>query len=116
MVTKGLLIRLEATPGREDELEGFFGQVMPVIEAEPGTVALFALRLGPSTYGIFNAFPDEAGRQAHISGDAAVGLSALAASSLAVPPEIEPVDILAAKLPGGALAAAHASRSLVESV
>ena len=70
---------------------------MPVIEREPATVALFALRLGPSTFGIFNAFPDEAGRQAHIGGDAAVGLSALAAEALASPPSIEAVDVLVSK-------------------
>ena len=105
MVTKGLLVRLEAKPGCEPAVEHFLAGIMPTIDREPGTVALFALRLGPSTFGIFNAFPDEAARQAHIGGNAAVGLSALAARALATPPSIEPVDIIAAKLPGAAMAA-----------
>jgi hypothetical protein len=99
MVSKGLLVRLEASPGREADVERFLHGVMPVIEREPATIALFAIRLGPSSFGIFNAFPDEAGRQTHIGGDAAVGLSKLAAEALSAPPSIEPVDILAAKLP-----------------
>jgi hypothetical protein len=106
MVTKGLLVRLEAKPGHEDDVEQFLHGVMPVIDREPATIALFGLRLGPSTFGIFNAFPDEAGRQTHIGGDAAIGLSALAASALSVPPSIEAVDVIAAKLPEGRSAAA----------
>ena len=101
MVTKGLLVRLEAKPGHEDDVEQFLHGVMPVIDREPATIALFAVRLGPSTFGIFNAFPDEAGRQAHIGGDAAIGLSALAARALSAPPSIEAVEILGAKLPEG---------------
>ena len=97
MVTVGLLIRLEAKPGREADVVQFLEGVMPVIEAEPGTAAFFALRLGSSTFGIFNAFPDEAARQRHIAGDAAVGLSRLAADALAEPPRIEAVTVLASK-------------------
>jgi quinol monooxygenase YgiN len=106
MVTKGLLVRLEAKPGHEDDVEQFLHKVMPVIDREPATIALFGLRLGPSTFGIFNAFPDEAGRQTHIGGDAAIGLTALATSALAVPPSIEAVDVIAAKLPERRSAAA----------
>ena len=68
-------------------------------EAEPATTAWFALRLGPSTFGIFDAFPDEAGRQAHLSGQIAAALMAKAPELLAQPPAIEKVDLLAAKLP-----------------
>ena len=104
MVTIGLLIRLEAKPGREADVAQFLEDVMPVIEREPGTATFFALRLGPSTFGIFNAFADEAARQRHIAGDAAVGLSTLAADALAEPPRIEAVDVLASKgAPQGAL-------------
>jgi quinol monooxygenase YgiN len=102
MVTKGLLIRLEATPEHAADVERFLEDVMPLIEGEPGTAAMLAVRLGPASYGIVNAFPGEAARQAHVGGDAAVRLSALAASTLASPPAIEPFDIVAAKLPGGA--------------
>ena len=97
MVTVGLLIRLEAKPGREADVAAFLRGVMPIIDGEPGTAAFFALRLGPSTFGIFNAFPSEAERQRHIGGDAAVGLSELAADALAEPPSIEAVDVLVSK-------------------
>jgi quinol monooxygenase YgiN len=59
----------------------------------------FAIRLGPTTFGIFDAFPDEAGRQAHLSGKVAAALMAKASELLAKPPVIEKVDVLAAKLP-----------------
>jgi quinol monooxygenase YgiN len=67
---------------------------------EPATIAWFAIRLGPSTFGIFDAFPDEAGRQAHLSGRVAAALMAKASELLAQPPVIEKVEVLAAKLPG----------------
>jgi quinol monooxygenase YgiN len=68
--------------------------------AEPGTTSWYALRLGPSSFGIFDAFPDESGRQAHLSGRVAEALMAKAADFLSSPPIIEKVDVLAAKLPG----------------
>jgi hypothetical protein len=67
---------------------------------EPAATAWFALRLGPSTFGILDAFPDEAGRQAYLSGRVAAALLANAADLLANPPTIEKVDVLAAKLLG----------------
>ena len=67
---------------------------------EPATIAWFAIRLGPSTFGIFDAFPDEAGRQAHLSGRVAAALMAKASELLAQPPVIEKVEVLADKLPG----------------
>jgi quinol monooxygenase YgiN len=70
-----------------------------LVQAEPATIAWFAIRLGPSTFGIFDAFPDDAGRQAHLSGRVAAALMAKASELLAQPPVIEQVDVLAAKLP-----------------
>jgi quinol monooxygenase YgiN len=105
MVSVGLLIRLQARPEQERAVEDFLTGVIPIIEREPETIALFALRLGPTEYGIFNAFPDEAGRQAHISGDAAAALFAAAGDLFASPPAVEPVDILASKLPVAAVRA-----------
>jgi|SRR5947208_16585589 len=102
MVTKGLLIRLQAKPGSEDELERFLSGVIPVVNAEPATTALFAIRFGPSEFGIVNAFPDEAGRQAHIAGHAGTALSAQAPRLLAAPPAIEALEIFASKLPAQA--------------
>lgn len=98
MVTAGLLIRLQARPGQESNVADMLGGAMPMIDGEPGTTALFMIRFGPSEYGIFNAFPDEAARQAHMTGHAAEALFANAAL-FAVPPVVQPVDILAAKLP-----------------
>lgn len=100
MVQVALYVRLEAKPGKEAEVETFLRGGLAVVEQEPATVAWFALRLGPSTFGIFDAFPDEAGRQAHLTGRVAAALMAQAPDLLAQPPAIEKVDVLAAKLPG----------------
>ncbi|MBO0859974.1 MAG: antibiotic biosynthesis monooxygenase [Chloracidobacterium sp.] len=99
MVKVGLLVRLEAKPGKEAEVEKFLLGGLPIVQGEPATTAWFAIRLGPSTFGIFDAFPNEEGRQAHLSGQVAAALMAKASELLAKPPEIEKVDVLAAKLP-----------------
>ncbi|MFP0198313.1 putative quinol monooxygenase [Pseudomonas sp. PHC1] len=100
MVKVALFVRLEAKPGREKEVERFLLSGLPLVEEEPATTAWFGIRLGPSTFGIFDAFPDEAGRQAHLSGKVAAALMANVAELFAEPPSIEKVDVLAAKLPG----------------
>ena len=100
MVKVALFVRLEAKPGKEAEVENFLKSGLPIVQEEPATTAWFGIRLGPSTFGIFDAFPDEAGRQAHLSGRVAAALMAKASELLAQPPVIEMVDVLAAKLPG----------------
>ncbi len=100
MVKTALFVRLEAKSGKETEVEEFLRGGLAVVTEEPATLAWFALRLGNSTFGIFDAFPDEAGRQAHLSGKVAAALMAKATELLAQPPAIEKVDVLAAKLPG----------------
>ncbi|WOD15060.1 putative quinol monooxygenase [Paraburkholderia kirstenboschensis] len=100
MVNVALFVRLEAKPGREADVESFLRDGLPIVQEEPSTIAWFGLRLGPSTFGIFDAFPDEAGRQAHLSGRVAAALMAQAPELFAQPPTIEKVDVLAAKLPG----------------
>lgn len=100
MVTVALLVRLEAKPGKEAEVESFLRGGLPAVQQEPATTAWFGIRLGPSTFGIFDAFPDDAGRQAHLSGRVAAALMAKAPELLARAPVIERVDVLAAKLPG----------------
>ncbi|HUJ17366.1 MAG TPA: antibiotic biosynthesis monooxygenase [Nitrospirota bacterium] len=104
MVTVALYVRLEAKPGKEAEVESFLKSGLPIVEEEPATTAWFGIRLGPSTFGIFDAFPDEKGRQAHLSGRVAAALMAKAPELLAKPPVIEKVDVLAAKLPEAKLA------------
>jgi len=99
MVKVALFVRLEAKPGKEAEVERFLKDGLPIVEGEPATIAWFGIRLGPSTFGIFDAFPDEEGRQAHLSGQVAAALMAKASELLAEPPTIEKVDVLAAKLP-----------------
>jgi quinol monooxygenase YgiN len=99
MVNLGLFVRLEAKPGKEADVEKFLRYGLSLAEQEPATTAWFAIRLGPSTFGIFDAFPDEAGRQAHLSGKVAAALKARAAELFSQPPSIEPVDVLASKLP-----------------
>lgn len=98
-VTKGLLVRLEAEPGQEAQLEELLEGAQPIVEQEPGTTAWFAIRLGPSTFGIFDVFPDDDARRAHLSGAVAAALGENT-GKLFGPPEIEQVDVLASKLPG----------------
>jgi len=100
MVKVALFVRLEAKPGKEKEVADFLRGGLPLVEEEPATTAWFGIQLGPSTFGIFDAFPDEAGRQAHLTGKVAAALMAKAGELLAQPPSIEKVDVLAAKLPG----------------
>lgn len=106
MVNVGLLVRLEAKPGKEAEVESFLRSGLSIVREEPATTTWYAIRLGPSTFGIFDTFPDEAGRQAHLSGRVAAALMEKAAALLAKPPVIEKVDILASKLPERAREAA----------
>ena len=99
MVNVALWVRLEAKPGKEAEVESFLKGGLAIVQEEPATTAWFAVRLGPSSFAIFDAFPDEAGRQAHLTGRVAAALMAKAPDLLSQPPSIEKVDVLAAKLP-----------------
>lgn len=99
MVTKGLIVRLEARAGKEEQLASFLLDARPLVEDEPQTVAWFALRISPSSFAIVDVFPDEAGRKAHLEGQVAAALIEKADELLAERPEIQPVDVLAAKLP-----------------
>ncbi len=100
MTSVALYVRLEAKPGRESDVENFLKSAVPLVEAEPATTAWFALRMGRSTFGIFDAFPNEAGRQAHLNGRVAAALMEKAPELLAQAPRIDQIDILADKLPG----------------
>lgn len=100
MVKVALFVRLEAKAGKEGEVESFLMSGLPLVMDEPATTAWFGIRLGPTTFGIFDAFPDDAGRQAHLSGRVAAALMAKAGELFSSPPSIEKVDVLAAKLPG----------------
>jgi quinol monooxygenase YgiN len=99
MVNVALFVRLEAKPGKEAEVEAFLKGGLAIVEAEPATIVWFAIRIGPSTFGIFDAFSNEAGRDAHLAGRVAAALMAKAPDLLVKPPVIEKIDVLAAKLP-----------------
>jgi quinol monooxygenase YgiN len=99
MVKKGLLVRLEAKPGKDEELEAFLQSALPLVMEEPATTAWFAVRFGKSEYGIFDAFPDESGREAHLSGPVARALAERGDDLLARPPEVQKLAVLADKLP-----------------
>lgn len=99
MLTKSLFVRLEAKPGKENEVAAFLKQGLDLANQEASTATWFALRLGPTTFAIFDAFRDEQGRQAHLSGPIAQALMATAPNLLATPPVIEPMEVLGAKFP-----------------
>jgi quinol monooxygenase YgiN len=99
MVKVALLVRLEAKSGKETAVAKFLEGALPLANQESTTPVWFALRLGPSSFGIFDAFPDDAGRKAHLAGPIAAALMANATELLAQPPQIEQVDLLAVKLP-----------------
>ena len=98
MVNLSLFVRLEAKPGKENEVAAFLKQGLELANQETSTPIWFALRLGPSTFGIFDAFRDEQGRQNHLNGPIAQALMAQAPTLLASPPVIEPMEVLGAKL------------------
>ena len=94
----GLLAKIVAKNGKEEEVAAFLSGALPLAQAEAGTVVWFAIRLSKNEFGIFDAFGDDSGRKAHLSGPIAAALMAKASELLAEPPKIENVDVLAAKL------------------
>ena len=96
-VSVGLLVTLEAKPGKEAEVEAFLKSGQAIVEDEPGTVTWYAIHLGDSTYGIFDTFNDDSGRQAHLAGEVAKALMQKAPDLLASAPDIKPIDVLASK-------------------
>ncbi|MCU7548749.1 hypothetical protein OCK74_06450 [Chitinophagaceae bacterium LB-8] len=99
MVTKALLVRLEVKHGKDDDVESFLSSALPLVQQEVGTIAWFAIRFGRSEYGIFDVFPDEASRDAHLNGAVAKALIQKADELLAMPLDIQKLDVLASKLP-----------------
>lgn len=95
-----LLALLEAKPGKERELEEFLKSAQPLAVRETGTTSWYAVKLGPAKFGIFDTFRDEAGRNAHLSGEIAKALFARADELLAKPPQVEKLEILVSKTAG----------------
>jgi len=98
MVKLALLARMDAKPGKEKEAAAFLRSALPLAQQEPATTVWFAWRIGVSTFGIFDAFADESGRQAHITGPIAAALMAKAPDLFVGAPVIEKLEVLAAKL------------------
>jgi len=99
MLALGLFVRLEAKPGKERDVAAFLKQGLQMANQEATTRLWCSLRLGPSTFGVFDAFADESGRQTHLNGPIAKALMAQAPELFAAPPSIERTEILGAKLP-----------------
>ena len=100
MLKHALFVRLEAKPGKEEEVAAFLKQGLQLANQEATTPVWFALRISPSTFAVFDSFHDEAGRQNHLSGPIAKALMAKAPELFAAPLNIERLDVLGAKLPG----------------
>ena len=97
MISLGLFVRLEAKPGKEDEVAAFLAQGLQLAKQEATTELWFSLRLSPSTFAVFDAFADEEGRQTHLNGPIAKALMEIAPKLLASPPSIEKTEILGVK-------------------
>ncbi|PCE23872.1 antibiotic biosynthesis monooxygenase [Paraburkholderia acidicola] len=97
MISKAFFVRLEARPGKEQAVAGFLDAGLEMAGQESTTPIWFALKLSPTTFGIFDAFANEADRQAHLNGHIAAALMARAEELLASPPSIEPIDVLGMK-------------------
>ena len=98
MLKYALWVRLEAKPGKEQAVAEFLNSGLQLAMQEPRTPVWFALKLGPAVFGVFDAFADEAGRQAHLAGPIAQALMAKAPELLAKPPAIESVEVLGSKV------------------
>src|SRR5271154_5233486 len=99
MVKTALYVHLEAKAEKVADVQKFLEGGLALVNQEPATTAWFPIKTGPTSLGIFDAFPDEAGRNAHLNGAVAAALMAKAADLFAKPPKIEKIDVLAAKLP-----------------
>jgi Uncharacterized conserved protein len=99
MVNLAIFVSMEAKAGKESEVQSFLESALPLVEAEPGTIAWFAVRMGPNRFGIFDVFENEAGRQAHLTGKVAAALFAKAPDLFASAPIVDKPNVLAAKLP-----------------
>ncbi|GIH11631.1 hypothetical protein Rhe02_96980 [Rhizocola hellebori] len=98
MITVGLLATIEAKPEHAQEVADLLASAQQLAEQEDGTVVWFAFQTGPTSFGVFDAFPSDAARQAHLNGQIAAALMAIAGEKLSSPPDIKAVDILARKI------------------
>jgi len=100
MTALALYVELKAKPGKEDAVADFLASAKGLVDAEPGTITWFAVRFDQTTFAIFDAFDDDSGREAHLSGKVAAALMENAEELLAAAPQIRKAEVLADKLPG----------------
>ena len=96
-LTLGILALVEAKPGKEADVEAFVKGGQPIVEQEPGTRVWYGFKVDERTFGIFDAFEDEAARQAHLSGQIPAALASKGPELLAKDPDLRLVDVLAVK-------------------
>jgi quinol monooxygenase YgiN len=99
MTQHALYVQLEAKPGKEQEVANFLSSARTMVSDEPETTAWFAIRMGPRMFGIFDAFANERGRDAHLQGKLAKQITSKAPELFAKTPEMQRVEVLADKLP-----------------
>jgi len=99
MTQHALYVQLEAKPGKEQEVATFLSGARNMVTDEPETTAWFAIKMGPRMFGIFDAFANERGRDAHLQGRLAAQIRAKASDLFVKTPEIQRVEVLADKLP-----------------
>lgn len=97
MIKYALLVTLEAKSGKENEVEEFLKSALPLVEAEQNTITWYALKLSANKFGIFDTFPNEDGRKAHLTGEVAKALMAKAPDLFSSDPQIQQVDVIAVK-------------------
>ena len=97
MVKLAFLAHLEAKPGKEDEVAKFLEAALDMAKKEATTISWYALRLSHSTFGVFDTFNDETGRQKHLIGPIGQALMAKAPELFKSAPKIEPVEVLGSK-------------------
>lgn len=97
MIKHALFVRLEAKPGKEADVAAFLDAGLGLAHAESRTPIWFALKFSDRVFGVFDAFEDEAGRQAHLTGPIAQALMAKADELFVRPPQIERIDVLGVK-------------------
>jgi quinol monooxygenase YgiN len=97
MIKHALFARLEAKPGKEDDVAAFLQTGLQLAQEETATPIWFALRLSPSTFGVFDAFENQQGVDAHMNGQIAQALMARSDELFSRPPTIERIDVLGLK-------------------
>lgn len=100
MVKYSIWAQVDAKPGKEKEVENFLKSAQALAEQEPDTVTWYVVKMGPGSFGIFDTFVDEAGREAHLKGEIAKALfSDETKALLANEPSVSKIDVIAAKVP-----------------